>query len=582
MRKIRRRITFIAVVIVIANGLFIARLAQVQLIQTESFTKSKVNLIENSIAQRTQQVLIDDGRGKFLDRHGQPIGEKYVPTIVLFPFLKNYQWPIEKFQQIIPLSEWKIQKLLTEAKDPVLLTEDDGILIHNKTIEKVNDLNIPGVFGVYMERKISDDVAAHFIGLTSVDKRLVEEKYVVKENIPYLAKFGVTGLQKAFDEFLLAEEETKLLYHVDGLGRPLFGVNVKYIADSNPFYPISVNTTIDLTYQQMAEDIFNKYEVQKGGLILLDIETNEVLALVSKPDLNRNDQSTQYNYMYETMVPGSVFKTVIAAAALEENIVSENDMYNCDLNLYSEREKNPKKRLGTLTFEESFAQSCNYTFATLGKQLMEKDQNILEEYAKKLGLLHLVGWSGPVYHYDEFKQIPEEKAGSVWGKEKDKKVSKAIQQTSIGQLNVQVSPLAIVNMMATIARGGEKKAVKVASDLSYKNGTTMYHFDDQTLQSSAVSSYTAQQLQHLLREVVKSEKGTGRRFQTLPVDVAGKSGTAEIKNEGKIVHKWFAGYFPFQQPKYALVVVEMDTTSEKAQTNAIFYDMVQSMYVNTR
>lgn len=576
MKKIKRRMVAVGVLAVLLLGLYIARLAQVQLFQTESFSTHNINLIENSIKQRTQQVLIEDGRGRFLDRNENPIGEQFIPAIVLFPFLKNYDWPIEEVQSILTLSKTEISSRIEKAEEPVLITNEDGIYVSDDMIRAINDLQIPGAFGVYMEVPIQEQIANHVIGLTSIDKRLVGEKYEERESIPHEAQYGVSGLQQAFDEFLLAEEETKLLYHVDGIGRPLFGVNVKYIADSNPFYPISVKTTIDREFQQVAENLFESYNVNQGGLILLDIETNEVLALVSKPDLDRNDSTSYSNFMFEPIFPGSVFKTVIAAAALEEGLVKKDERFNCDLDMYGEVEQKEKKQLGMLSFEESFARSCNYTFAKIGQDLIENDLDTFEKYAEKLGLLHLVGWNGAVYHYEQFKQIPEEKKGVVWKEEDLKKVPKAVAQTAIGQLDVQLSPLSIVNMMATIARGGEQKSVKLVSDLLYKNGTTMFHFEDQTVAKEVLSSYTIQQLQHLLKEVVSDENGTGRRFQSLPIQVAGKSGTAEVDKE--LVHKWFAGYFPFDKPKYALVVVEMNTKSSAASTNAIFYDMVKTMY----
>lgn len=582
MRKIQKRLITFGIFTLFFTAVLMARLAQIQLFETESFSTKNINLIEESVKQRTQQVVIDDGRGYFLDRNGRPLGEHYIPTIVLFPFLKDYKFPIEQLLKIIPNSSEKLEQLLLSAKKPIILNQDIGIYVQDEMINQINQLNIPGVFGVYMKTKSQEPIASHLIGLTSADNRLIKKLYPEKDPLPYYTTIGVTGLERAFDEFLLPEKETKLMYHVDGLGRPLFGVQVKYMAGSSPFYPVSVQTTIDAEIQKMAEKILEKHKLKKGGLILLDIERNEVLALVSKPDLNRNDKSTFYNYMFEPMFPGSVFKTVIAAAAIEKNSVLPNRTFNCDLDLYGKKEKDPIKRYGMLTFTESFAKSCNYAFAALGQELMAKNDQVFEEYAEKLGLINLVGWKGQVYHYEEFQQIPEEHYGKIWGDEKDKRITKAIVQTSIGQKNVSITPLAVVNMMATIARGGEKREVKVASKILYKNGTTMFQFDDHRLQGDTISPYTAQKLQRLLREVVAHNEGTGRRFNSLPFEVAGKSGTAETGKDNekgeKLYHKWFAGYFPFQNPQYALVVVDMDTTSEAAVTNDVFYDFAKSLY----
>ena len=136
-------------------------------------------------------------------------------------------------------------------------------------------------------------------------------------------------------------------------------------------------------------------------------------------------------------------------------------------------------------------------------------------------------------------------------------------------------------MMATIARGGTKESVRVVSDIQYKNGTTLYSFDRQELDGEKISPYTASRLQKLLREVVTNEKGTGRWFQDLPFEVAGKSGTAEtgVLKEGKQLHnKWFAGYFPFDNPKYALVTVNLDVYSDEGGVNQLFAEVVKGVY----
>jgi cell division protein FtsI/penicillin-binding protein 2 len=89
-------------------------------------------------------------------------------------------------------------------------------------------------------------------------------------------------------------------------------------------------------------------------------------------------------------------------------------------------------------------------------------------------------------------------------------------------------------------------------------------------------------LKELLRKVVTDEQGTGRRFQTLPYDVAGKSGTAETGKHSShgepLINKWFAGFFPANEPKYALVVVELEQISSQAVTNDVFYDVVKRIY----
>lgn len=588
-RLIRGRIGKLGIAIILIFIGLVGRLVQIQLVSTESFSDSRVNLIEASVKQRTQSMIIDEGRGRFIDRHGNPLTHDYYPSLILFPFLKGLDWPKEELASILGMSASGLDRLLEGAEKPVVVSEFQGpIKLDEEQMKKINDLDYPGVVALYRQFKLEDQVAQQVIGMTGENEDEFLKRYkekVAKENYSPTTPIGITGLEHAFDEFLLPEGETKLLYHVDRFGGPLFGIDVRYTGPSNPYHPVSVKTTLDKELQQMAERILNDHQVKKGGLVLLDIEKNEIIAMASRPALNPGapfDDEGAKNVMLERHFPGSVFKTVIAAGAIEENIVNDQSTFNCDLDIQGKLLVEEKERKGVLNFEDSFASSCNHTFGEIGKQLVEGNPDSIDAYAKMLGLSSKVGWSGDVFHFDSFSQIPSEEKGVLWHDEKDKNVSLAVAQTSIGQKEVRVTPLAVANMMATIARGGRAEEVKLVSDIVYKNGATLYSFPDQDMdQEERLSKYTVMQLQHLLREVVVNEKGTGWRFRDLPYEVAGKSGTAQtgkmLESGGELLNRWFAGYFPFQNPKYAMVVVELDVLYEN-NVSSVYYDVVKGIH----
>ncbi|AEH47088.1 peptidoglycan D,D-transpeptidase FtsI family protein [Parageobacillus thermoglucosidasius] len=580
----KKRAIVILSAIQIGIFLLIARLVQIQLISTESFSKQNVNLIEASVAQRTQEMVIDDGRGTFVDRHGKPLTKEYTPSLILFPFLKEMEWPVEKVAAILDISPQRIIDQLKKASKPFIFSTNGApFALTEEQMEKINQLHIPGVFAVKKQRPLEKTYAPHLIGFTREDARLLRSRYPKRPLSPHV-EVGIHGLQKAFDEFLIPEGETKLLYHVDAEGGPLFGINVKYSDPGNPFYPVSVKTTLDRDLQQIAETVVQKHRMKKGGIVLLDIKTNSVLAMVSRPDMDpRNPYKNRgaENQMILPQIPGSIFKTVIAAAALETGIVSKQTMFDCSKKIDGVTLDNVHS-YGMLGFDESFAASCNNAFATLGKKLVQQDPDILEIYAKKLGLYPLAGWQGDVYHEENFKQFPEERKGTIWHDDNDKRIPLAVAQTSIGQKDVRVSPLAVANMMATIARNGEAKQVRAVSKILYKNGTTFFTFPEQPFSDEQpISPATAGKLQQLLRKVVTDQRGTGRQFQSLPYEVAGKSGTAEtgkISHHQELINKWFAGYFPAEAPRYALVVVELDSLGAQTVANDVFFDLVQKIY----
>ena len=572
----KRRMIIVATILMVLIITLVGRLVQIQLVATESFSKHHVNLIEASVKQRSQVLKIDDGRGKFYDRNGKPLAHEEIPTLVLFPFLRKMTWPADEVARIIGTSEQALITAVANAKEPFAFGGDTPIQLSLSQSKAINELKIPGVFAVNQKIYGEDRLAAQLIGTTVKSDALKLERYP-DLNLSPETRIGDKGLQRTFDEFLLSEGESKLVFHVDASGGPLFGVDVKYVEPANPLYPVKVITTIDKEIQEKAEALVDQYKITNGGLVLLDIEKSEIVAMVSRPALKKGDPNGigSVNMMTTQKAPGSVFKTITAAAAIDYGVIPSSRMFNCDLTI--EGKVDQQRPLGMLNFKNSFAQSCNRTFAELATEIAEENPNFFEEYAKKLGIIGQVGWSGDVYH-TQVTQLYREQSGKVWHDQALKKDKKMIAKTAIGQQDVQTTPLAMANMMATIARGGKKEQVKAVSKVEFNNGTTVVDFPNQKIEGETISPYTTIKLQQLLRGVVMEEKGTGALLQSLPYEVAGKSGTAQTNLKTGKLNKWFAGYFPYKEPKYALVTVSLDTTEQSSSMTPLFADVVKVIH----
>ncbi|MEH7482202.1 penicillin-binding transpeptidase domain-containing protein [Neobacillus drentensis] len=561
--------------------LLLVRLMQIQLIETETFSKHNVNLLEESVKQRTQELVIDNGRGNFLDRNGAMLTHKKVAVLVLFPFLKKMNWETDKVSSISGIPETVLKMAVEGAKKPFAYGEPEPYELTSSQMERINSLKIPGVFAIEKKFERAQVPAEQLLGMTGENSKELKKRYPSKE-LSEKTLIGVSGLEESFDEFLLPEGKSKLVYHVDGGGAPLFGINVRYVDPANPFYPVNIRTTLDRTLQQKAENLVDHYQIKKGGLVLLNIQDNSVLSLVSRPTINKNDPyngAGMTNMMLKQQIMGSVFKTVVAAGAIDHNLDDPKRLFDCSKKI------NGKPELiynyGMLDFTNSFARSCNRTFGELASELQKMNPNLLEDYAEKLSLTGSVGWQGDIYHTNDFKQLADEDKGRVFLSEDARKDANFAAMSGIGQHEVRATPLAVANMMATIARGGEKEMVRVVSKIEYKNGTTMVNFPEQSFKGDTISPYTAMKLQKLLREVVLNPNGTGRWFKDLPYEVAGKSGTAETgKYEaGRQLHnKWFAGYFPYENPKYVLVAVNLDVLDSEGGVNLLFADIVKMLY----
>ncbi|MGA9228293.1 MAG: penicillin-binding protein 2 [Mesobacillus sp.] len=579
MRR-KRMIVWISICIA-GIGLLLFRLAQLQLLDTESFSKHEINLIEASVKQRSQEMVVDNGRGNFLDRSGNPLSYETSSVLVLFPFLKKMDWQINQVAKTIGVSEYALKNSVEKSKEPFAYGDPDPVILTKSQMDAINEMKIPGVFAVERKYPLDKIPAAQLLGIIGENESLLKSRYGEKDFLPRTL-IGLSGLEKSFDEFLVAEGKSRLVYHVDGEGAPLFGINVKYIEPANPFYPINVQTSIDKDLQMIVEEAVDNYDIKKGGVVLLDIKTNSVLSMVSRPEINKNapfsDKGIE-NMMVKQHIPGSVFKTVVAAAAIDSGLDDPNRKFDCSKKLNGEPDL--KYDHGMLNFTDSFARSCNRTFGEIARELQEKDPTILERYAEMLSVTGGVGWKGDIFHLENFQQMQDEEEGRVFVSEDARKDRNFSALSGIGQHEVRASPLAIANMMATIARGGEKDMVRSVLSIKYQNGTEMTEFPKEKLKGDRISSYTAMKLQKLLREVVVNDHGTGRWFKDLPYAVAGKSGTAETgiyDGEKQLHNKWFAGYFPYENPKYALVAVNLGVPEDEGGVNPLFADIVKAVY----
>ncbi|OIJ07733.1 hypothetical protein BKP35_18505 [Anaerobacillus arseniciselenatis] len=565
-------------------SVLIIRLAYVQLFATHHYSKNDIDLVAESIKQRTQSFVLHSGRGYFSDRRGEPLDVDYYPSLILFPFLKDQKWPVHEVANILDVNEDALLKEVSNAKEPIVFhMNGERRKLKEDEMTKINQLKIPGVYAQYVQER-TENIAPHLIGVTGENVEEVKRRYsdqLANGNISIHAEVGVSGMQRSFDPFLISQGDAKLVYFVDNLQQPLFGFDVKYSAPANPYHPTQVVTTIDKQTQLYVTNTLKDVGISNGGAVILDAKTNDLISLVSLPNFNINSPFGigAENQIVTSHTPGSIFKIVVAAAAIDHNLTHKFDLFDCDKNLYGDDEE--PRQLGMLTFEESFSQSCNYTFSYLANELLKIDQQILHKYAQKLGLTDQVGWIGDVYRLEEITHFPEEERGKVTVEEKDIGDYYAIAQTSIGQKNVRVTPLAVANMLATIARGGEKHQVRGSSKIKYENGTTVVEFPKQLVNNEErISTYTAMRLQQLLRSVVKMEEGTANPLlHSAPYSIAGKTGTAEKGiNKNEMTH-WFAGYFPAEDPKYVMVILDLDHKGE-VKTLKAYRKIVEFLYKN--
>jgi penicillin-binding protein 4B len=574
----RKRIITIGIVILLGFTGLVIRLAQIQLFDVESFSDRHINLIQKSIEQRTTGFVVNNGRGLIVDRNGVKLNSEEKDALILFPFLKESDWPIKKVAEILNVPPGTLKYAIQQAKKPFAF-ESGRLPMTDQQKEAINALKIPGV-QVLRVRYYPRDKSSYIVGAIGENSTIVSSRYpelLKNGTVTSSTPVGVMGLEEAFDPFLISHHEQKLLYHTTATGEPLFDESVKFAGETDTdYYPLKVVSTLDESIQEMAEQALDNAGIKRGGVVILDANTSDLLAMVSRPALDPMHPFKNRNLMLTPQYPGSVFKVVTAAASIQNNIVSPTEMFNCNQNPYGDGEGD--RKLGELDFKNSFYQSCNFTFATLANRMMETDPKVIDKFASRLGLMQKVGWAGNVFHMKDFKEIADEGDNVIWGDESDRSDHKAIAQTAIGQRNVKMTPLSIANMMATIARGGEKRSVRTATEIDYHKlqGVSLTTFPQQDLPGDTIDRYTAMKLEELLRGVVKDPNGTAHRLADASYPVAGKSGTAETGHG--YTNQWFAGYFPADDPKYVMVVVDLESHQGSIKTYDTYETLVNQLY----
>jgi cell division protein FtsI/penicillin-binding protein 2 len=570
-------------------GGLLLRLWWIQLGFPHHFSKHDVYLIQNAVKQRQQSIVLHSGRGDILDRNGYAFTGEEQQALILFPLARGRiegTEELRKLAEILRLPEAEIVRVLAEKKTPDALRDDRGRLVplSKRQAEQINALNIPGVIALGItERYRPDEVAKHVIGFVHQNPQLVQSLYadeIKQGKMSADSLVGGSGLERSFDLFLQGVEPSTLSYFVDGHGNPLRGLDIRYTHQTNQFYPLSLVTTLDREIQQRMERIADDQELGEGAIVVLDAQTGDVLAMVSRPRFDQTHvniaDGSWRNHAVKQLPPGSVFKTVVAAAVLAEGAVSPTEHFHCD-GEYGKYGFSCWKEggHGSITMEEAFAQSCNIAFAEMAKRL---GGDKIEEYAKRLGLTVPVGHQTErLFKLEHFRQIEGEEKGTVFAQGVSRKDEGVLIQTAIGQRDVRITPLQAANMMVTILRGGEPAQVRLVTDITYRNGVSFHHFSPQPLPAEGIDYVTASKLRRMLQAVV--QEGTGQPLQTARWTVAGKSGTAQVDASGQeYTHQWFVGYAPAEKPRYAIAVVaENQPASGRSRATEVFRDVVNQL-----
>ena len=316
-------------------------------------------------------------------------------------------------------------------------------------------------------------------------------------------------------------------------------------------YGDNLFTTLDSKLQTAC---YNAIGNNRGAVVVLDVKTGAVLAMVSKPDYDPNDIVNNWDYYtsedenVESILlnratqglypPGSTFKILSALAYIRENDGSvDNYSYECngtityDNNVIKCYHYN---KHGMINFKESFAQSCNSSFVNIGINIKRESLIDICNSFRFNDSLNL--------------SIPSSNSKFLLTEDTD---TYELMQTVIGQGKTLVTPMHMAMISATIANDGKMMKPYFVDHVETFKGVTV----SKTIKRSYGKLMTDSEvriMQEVMEEVVLS--GTAKSLNDLSVSVAGKTGSAEFGTKGDS-HSWFVGYAPADEPEIAICVL---------------------------
>lgn len=326
----------------------------------------------------------------------------------------------------------------------------------------------------------------------------------------------------------------------------------------------AVKLTIDPAAQEAAYDALGN---SKGAAVAIDVQTGAILAMVSKPSYDPNplashsvdEQNEHWNELQEdpdephlnraiarTLPPGSVFKLVTAAAALEsgeydaDSVIpgpAEYDLPLSDRSLPNQSGQ-PCGEGDETTLTNALRISCNTAFAYLGEEL---GADALRDQAQRFGF--------------NAQPLTDDDMNAATSRFPDDPDAPQTVLSAIGQFDVRATPLQIAMVSAAIANGGVLMEPYLVDELRAPDLVSTIEQTEPEEASRAISPQTASQLTEMMVDVV--ENGTGANAQISGLQVAGKTGTAQSSAD-RPPYAWFTSFAPADDPRVAVAVVIED------------------------
>ena len=485
--------------------------------------------------QHTQTLLLQPERGIIFDRNGEKMAATIMADSVCADPSKidNPGEVAGRLAAILRTDKTVLQKKLSGAKNFCWLARR----IAPEQANLVQELGVDGIFIIKEPKRYypSGELAGHLIGFVGTDAT------------------GLEGLELRYDRYLKGAPE-KLTWTRDAKGKRLYPRVESPETVQKENYNLVL--TIDNRIQHLVEShlkVAVKDKGAKGGFaIVMDPRTGEILALANEMGFDPNHFSEvnpatgKNKAITDCFDPGSTFKPFLAAAALEEGVVKETDLFNCENGHYAIADRvfheAQRKRHGTLSMHDILKYSSNIGSIKILEKL-GKDK--FYQYICKFGFGAKTGID-----------LPGEVGGLLRPVEKWTRVDAAT--VAFGQ-GISVTAIQLITALSSVANQGVLMKPFIVRGLMDRKGNLVQTYHP-TVVRRVISTETAKRLTAILTDVVGMEDGTGKQARIVNVAVAGKTGTSQkfdFARRGystERVKTSFMGFFPSENPQIAILV----------------------------
>ncbi len=571
--------TALRALVILLFGILIVQLVRLQVINSDDYAhRAEINAL--------REVQIPAARGLILDQDGRPLvrnAARYSAAILPGDLPDRGEMGVyRQMERVTGVPMDEIERMVlagieaNSAFDPVVIKPD----IDEETALTLRELEpvIPGLKLLVEPTReyLAAPYLSHVLGYVGP---ISQEEYEELRGQGYLFQdyTGKSGVELTYESVLRGRPGKKLI-EVDALGREL-----KVISERRPLDGTNLVLTIDLDLQKMVQETLQEFtaEGDSAAAIVMDTDSGDILAMVSLPGFDNNAFSGPLSNddlaaiveapgkplvnhaLAERYAPGSTFKTIVGAAALQERIAYTGTTITSRGYITVENEYDPNvvtpfydwSALGALDFYDGIAMSSNvYFYYLAGGKADEGFPGLGEariaKYARAFGLgaatgIDLPGESAGLVPDAQWK---EETFGDPW-------FLGDTYNFGIGQGYLSATPLQIITAVSAIGNGGKVVRPHLLREVQDSHGNVLQRFEKSVRGIVPVEPEYLQIVKEAMRESVT--RGVAQKAAVPGLEVAGKTGTAEFgpaRPGSQETHGWFVGFAPYDEPEVAVVV----------------------------